>query len=82
MSIKEIDYMHTLHSNYVHNTDHEEFQYLWLLYDVLDKGEIKPIFDSVTKKEMPDRYLKSLFGRQLRFDLSKGFPLLTTKKVF
>ncbi|OGE25818.1 thymidylate synthase [Candidatus Daviesbacteria bacterium RIFCSPLOWO2_02_FULL_40_8] len=24
----------------------------------------------------------SLFGRQIRFDLSKGFPLLTTKKVF
>ena len=26
--------------------------------------------------------LKSVFGRQIRFDLSKGFPLLTTKKVF
>lgn len=24
----------------------------------------------------------SVFGRQLRFDLNKGFPLLTTKKVF
>ncbi len=24
---------------------------------------------------------RSLFGRQLRFDLSKGFPLLTTKKL-
>jgi len=24
----------------------------------------------------------SVFGRQLRFDLSKGFPLLTTKKLF
>ncbi len=24
----------------------------------------------------------SLFGRQIRFDLSKGFPLLTTKKVY
>ncbi len=24
----------------------------------------------------------SVFGRQLRFDLSKGFPLLTTKKMF
>jgi len=26
--------------------------------------------------------LKSVFGRMMRFDLSQGFPLLTTKKVF
>ena len=26
--------------------------------------------------------LISLFGRQIRFDLSLGFPLLTTKKVY
>lgn len=25
---------------------------------------------------------RSVFGRQIRFDLTKGFPLLTTKKVF
>lgn len=49
-------------------------QYLELLQDVLENG---------TKKE--DRTgtgTLSVFGRQLRFDLSKGFPAVTTKKLF
>jgi thymidylate synthase len=32
--------------------------------------------------EMTGTSVKSVFGRMMRFDLSKGFPLLTTKKVF
>ncbi len=47
--------------------------YLRLLEKVLNKGF-----------ERPDRTgtgSKSLFGCQMSFDLSKGFPLLTTKKV-
>jgi len=54
---------------------HPEQQYLDLLQDILDNG--------VEKKDhntgMP---LTSVFGRQIRFDLSEGFPLLTTKKVY
>lgn len=55
---------------------HPEYQYLNLLKDVLKNGVDKPVFNN------PGVYIKSVFGRQLRFDLSKGFPLLTTKKVF
>ncbi|HZE86959.1 MAG TPA: thymidylate synthase [Methylomirabilota bacterium] len=52
-----------------------EYQYLNLLQEVLDTGVRK--IDRGT-----DIVLYSLFGRQTRYDLSQGFPLLTTKKVY
>jgi len=55
---------------------HEEYQYLELLKDIIKNGVKKPVFNN------PGVHIKSVFGRQIRFDLSKGFPLLTTKKVF
>jgi len=55
--------------------DHPEYQYLNLLQDILDNGSWKISHSTGVK-------LKSVFGRQIRFDLSKGYPLLTTKKVF
>ena len=55
--------------------NHPEYQYLQLLQDILDNGEWKISHSTGVK-------LKSVFGRQIRFDLSQGFPLLTTKKVF
>jgi thymidylate synthase len=54
---------------------HPEYQYLDLLQEILKHGERK--VDRGT-----DIVLYSLFGRQTRYDLSKGFPLLTTKKVY
>jgi len=47
--------------------------YLGLLQDILDNG---------VEKETRAGRVKSVFGRQMRFDLKEGFPLLTTKKVF
>lgn len=47
--------------------------YLELLQKVLDKG--------VDRSDRTGTGTRSLFGEQLRFDLSAGFPLLTTKKV-
>lgn len=55
---------------------HPEYQYLNLLKDILKNGNDKPVFNN------PGVTIKSVFGRQCRYDLSKGFPLLTTKKVF
>lgn len=48
-------------------------QYLNLLRDILNNG---------VEKDTRSGKVKSVFGRQMRFDLKKGFPLLTTKKVF
>jgi len=49
-------------------------QYLSLIKDVLVKGNYK--------NDRTKIGIKSIFGRQMRFDLSKGYPLVTTKKCY
>lgn len=53
--------------------NHPEYEYLNALRQILENGA-----------ERPDRTgtgTKSLFGLQMRFDLTLGFPALTTKKL-
>ena len=47
--------------------------YLDLLRDVIDNG--------IDKADRTGTGTRSVFGRQVRFDLQQGFPLLTTKRV-
>jgi thymidylate synthase len=50
-----------------------DIAYLGLLRDILDNG--------VDRDDRTGTGTRGVFGRQLRFDLSAGFPLLTTKKL-
>jgi len=49
-------------------------QYLEMCQQILDSG--------VDREDRTGTGTRSIFGHQLRFDLQKGFPLMTTKKVY
>lgn len=53
--------------------EHPETKYLNLIEKIIDKGNKRATRNATTI---------SLFGEQLKFDISNSFPLLTTKKMF
>ena len=54
-------------------SNYPENQYLDLIRRILDEGEDRP--------DRTGTGTRAVFGHQMRFNLSKGFPLLTTKKL-
>ena len=68
---KEIHYSENIYQN-TNNVNHEEYQYLNIMKDILENG---------SKKDSRNSIVYSQFGKQMKFDLRNGFPLLTTKRV-
>lgn len=72
MYLTDEEYQHIIDIR--NEKSHEEYKYLNLLKRILDEGTVKTDRTGVGTK--------SIFGTQLKFNLSKSFPILTTKKVF
>jgi len=53
---------------------HEEYQYLKAIREIIEEG--------VAMDDRTGVGTLSVFGRQMRFDLRRSFPLLTTKRTF
>ncbi len=60
--------------NYFGMPEHEEYQYLRMIKNIIENGE--------EKTDRTETGTKSIFGGMMRYDLKDSFPLLTHKKVF
>lgn len=73
MPLTDVDSCVTESGRMLGRMSHNEEQYLQLCRHVLEQGR--------DKNDRTQTGTRSVFGYQMRFDLSEGFPLLTTKKL-
>jgi dihydrofolate reductase/thymidylate synthase len=70
---KTEEYNNFTHYEYSYNEKNSEYEYLNVLKNILEIGK---------KRKTRNGIVYSYFHDNMRFDLRKGFPLLTTKKMF
>jgi thymidylate synthase len=58
---------------------HGELQYLGILQELVDRYDDP---EHLLRQERTGTGTQAVFGRQMRFDLKQGFPLLTTKRLY
>lgn len=63
-----------LHYKHYPQKFHPEYQYLYAIRDIIDNGS--------DEKDRTGVGTRVQFGKQFRWDLSKSFPLLTTKRMY
>lgn len=69
---KDLSYQMITYSH--EHKKHQEYQYLHLLNKIIKNGALR--------KDRTGVGVKSIFGCQMRFNLKKSFPLLTTKRMY
>ncbi len=66
------------HAERVKRGENDEYQYLHLLAQCVAKADRDP----TPREDRTGTGTYGIFGAQIKFDLARGFPLLTTKKLF
>ena len=74
-NVKKLRNMHFCeYAYYRENYNHPDYQYFDIIESILKRG--------IDCDDRTGVGIKSIFGTQMKFDLTETFPLLTTKKMF
>jgi thymidylate synthase len=74
VGVPSIQYGNLVKFSYYERRSLADAEYLWALRSVLETGEFR--------SDRTGTGTRSVFGLKVEYDLARGFPLLTTKRVF